>query len=94
MDRTYMARLQKMLDRADELGIVAIVGYFYFGQDQRLKNEDAVRKAVLNATTWILDRGYRNVLVEVNNECNSQYGQQEAVLRLGQEGDRRVMRRG
>ena len=69
----YMARLQRILDKADELGMVAIVGYFYFGQDQRLKDEAAVRRAVLNATNWILDHGYRNVLVEVNNECNIAY---------------------
>lgn len=69
----YMARLQRILDKADELGMVAIVGYFYFGQDQRLKDEAAVTKAVLNATNWILDHGYRNVLVEVNNECNISY---------------------
>jgi hypothetical protein len=69
----YMARLQRILDKADELGMVAIVGYFYFGQDQRVKDEAAVEKAVLNATNWILDHGYRNVLVEVNNECNIAY---------------------
>jgi hypothetical protein len=69
----YIARLQRILDQADELGMVAIVGYFYFGQDQRLKDEAAVRRAVLNATTWILEHGYRNVLVEVNNECNIAY---------------------
>ena len=69
----YMARLQRILDKADELGMVAIVGYFYFGQDQRLKDEAAVHRAVLGATNWILDHGYRNVLVEVNNECNIAY---------------------
>jgi hypothetical protein len=69
----YLARLEKILDKADELAMVAIVGYFYFGQDQRLKDEAAVRRAVLNATNWILDHGYRNVLVEVNNECNIAY---------------------
>jgi hypothetical protein len=69
----YMARLERILDRADELGMVAIVGYFYFGQDQRVKDEAAVQRAVLNATNWILDHGYRNVLVEVNNECNVAY---------------------
>ncbi|HXJ42178.1 MAG TPA: hypothetical protein VNH18_23065 [Bryobacteraceae bacterium] len=66
----YMARLKRILDRADELGMVAIVGYFYFGQDERLKNETAVKSAVINATRWLLDEGYRNVLVEVDNECN------------------------
>src|SRR6266576_2743458 len=35
----YMARLARILDRADELGMAAILGYFYFGQDQRVKDE-------------------------------------------------------
>jgi len=69
----YMARLERILNRADELGMVAIVGYFYFGQDQRLKDEEAVKRGVLNATNWILDHGYTNVLVEINNECNIGY---------------------
>jgi hypothetical protein len=69
----YMDRLARILDRADELGMVAIIGYFYFGQDHRLENEKAVVHAVDNATTWLLDNGYRNVIVEVNNECDIYY---------------------
>ena len=69
----YMARLEKILDRADELGMVAIVSYFYFGQDQRVQDEAAVKRAVVNATNWLLERDYRNVLVEVNNECGLSY---------------------
>jgi len=63
----YMARLARILDRADELGMVVILGYLYFGQDQRVRDEAAVRQGVVNATNWILDGGYRNVLVEVAN---------------------------
>jgi hypothetical protein len=66
----YMRRFAQILDAADALGMVVIVGYFYFGQDQRVRDEAAVRRAVTNATNWLLDRDYRNVLVEVNNECN------------------------
>ena len=66
----YMARLAHILDRADELGMVAIVGYFYFGQDERVADEAAVIRATDNATRWLLDGGWRNVVVEVNNECN------------------------
>lgn len=66
----YTARLRRILNRADELGMVAIVGYFYFGQDQRLADEAAVLRATDAATKWLLDGGWRNVLVEVNNECN------------------------
>lgn len=66
----YMKRLSRVLDRADRLGMVVIVGYFYFGQDQRVKDEAAVKRAVTNATNWLLDSGHRNVLVEIDNECN------------------------
>ena len=66
----FMGRLEQIIDRADELGMVAILGIFYFGQDQRVKDEAAVRKAVDNTVDWVFDRGYRNVLIEVNNECN------------------------
>lgn len=69
----YMARLEKILDKADELGMVALVGLFYFGQDERLKDEDAVKRATDNAVNWLFDKGYRNVLIEVNNECNVRY---------------------
>jgi hypothetical protein len=69
----YMKRLERILDKADELGMVAIVGYFYFGQDQRLKDEAAVLSAADNATNWLLAKEYTNILVEINNECNVQY---------------------
>lgn len=68
----YMDRLTRIIDRADELGMVVILGYFYFGQDERVLDEAAVIRAVDTITHWILDQGYTNVLVEVNNECNVQ----------------------
>ncbi len=69
----YMERLTKILDKADELGMVVILGYFYFGQDQHLKNEDAVLNAVDQITHWLLEKNYRNILVEINNECDIYY---------------------
>ena len=75
----FMTRLARILDRADELGMVVMLGYFYFGQDERLSDEAAVMRAVDHATNWILERGFRNVLVEVNNECNVSYD--HAILR-------------
>jgi hypothetical protein len=75
----YMARLARILDRADELGMVVILGYFYFGQDERLRDEAAVVRAVDHATQWLFNHGYRNALVEINNECNVRYD--HAILR-------------
>ena len=66
----YMDRLARVLDQADALGMVAVVGYFYPAQDRQVQDEAAVRRAVTNATDWLLERDYRNVLVEINNECD------------------------
>jgi hypothetical protein len=69
----YLARAEKILDKADELGMVVILGIYYFGQDERLRDEEAVKRGVDNALDWLFEKGYRNVLVEVNNECNVRY---------------------
>ena len=67
----YMARLERIIDRADELGMVIMVGIFYFGQDQRLAGEDAIKQAVINTVDWIAYKGYTNVLIEIANEHNN-----------------------
>ena len=66
----FMARLERILDAADDLGMAAILGLFYFGQDQRLRDEDAVVAAVEATTDWLLAQGYRHVLVEIANEAD------------------------
>ena len=53
--------------------MVVILGLFYFGQDQRLADEAAVIRATDAALDWLFDKGYTNVLIEVNNECNVRY---------------------
>jgi hypothetical protein len=68
--KDFMNRLELILDKADELGMVPIVGYYYFGQDENLVDEEAIKNAVVNATEWILEKGYTNVIIEINNECN------------------------
>jgi hypothetical protein len=75
----YLRRLESILNRSDELGMVAILGIFYFGQDERLRDEEAICRALDNAIRWLLDKRYSNVLVEVNNECNVRYD--HAVLK-------------
>jgi hypothetical protein len=66
----YLARLRRILDAMDELGMVAILGLFYFGQDERLADEEAVVQAVENTVQWVLAQGYQHVLLEINNECD------------------------
>jgi hypothetical protein len=66
----FMGRLEKILNKADDLNMVVILGLFYFGQDQNLRDEQAVKNGVKNAMDWLFEKGYRNVLIEINNECN------------------------
>lgn len=73
LDPAYLGRLTRVLDRADELGMVIILGIFYFGQDERLKDEAAVMAGVDATVDWLIGKNYRNVLLEINNECNVRY---------------------
>ena len=75
----YLSRLEQILDTADELGMAVILGIYYFGQDERLQDEAAVLRGVDHVVGWVLDQGYRHVLIEVNNECNVRYD--HAILR-------------
>jgi len=69
----YLGRLTQILDEADRLGMAVILGLFYFGQETRLRDETAVVRAVDESVKWVLEQGYRNVLIEINNECNIRY---------------------
>ena len=64
----YMSRLAAILDRADELGMAPILGCYYFGQDQRVKDEAAIKRGVVNTVDWLLERDSRNVMLEIANE--------------------------
>jgi len=66
----YMDRLESIINKADELGMVVILGLFYFGQDEYLTNEASVKNALSNVINWLMDKGYRNVIIEINNECD------------------------
>jgi hypothetical protein len=66
----YALRLARVLDAADDLGMVVILGLFYFGQDGRLRDEQAVTDATLAITDWLLAQAYRHVLVEIANEVD------------------------
>ncbi|MHB8898565.1 MAG: hypothetical protein ACYC6Y_07440, partial [Thermoguttaceae bacterium] len=46
----YLARLTQILDEADRLGMAVILGYFYFGQDERIADDAAVVRATDAAT--------------------------------------------
>ncbi|MFC1996859.1 hypothetical protein ACFLXI_04530 [Chloroflexota bacterium] len=84
LNPAYFERLRRILSTADELGMVVIINYFYWQQNRRFVDEAAVRQATRLATEWILESGYRNVLVDINNEVNKSEGilQSEGIHQL------------
>lgn len=69
----YMKRLKRVIDRANEKGMVVILGLFYNNQEAFLENNEAVLRGVDNTIDWLFAKKYRNVIIEVNNECNLKY---------------------
>lgn len=69
----FADRMRRVIEAADANGMLVILGYFYFGQSPRFTGDEAVIHATDSATRWLLDGGWRNVLVEINNESNPNY---------------------
>jgi len=69
----YMQRFAQVITEADRLGMIVILGYFYFGQEPCMESEAAVIRACDLATDWVVEQGYTNVMVEIANECDILY---------------------
>jgi hypothetical protein len=63
-----LGRIARVIEACDRLGAVVILGCFYQRQDQVLKDEAAVRRAVVETASWVKRRGYANVVIEIANE--------------------------
>ncbi|SDM41598.1 hypothetical protein [Kriegella aquimaris] len=75
----FAKRMARVIEKADELGMIVNLSLFYFGQDERLKDEQAVIAAVDNAVAWIKKKGYTNIILEVANESNNK-AYQHAII--------------
>jgi len=71
LDPAYMARLERVCDAADDLGMVMILSCYYFGQNRRMLDEESVIRGVKATTNWVIDKGYTNVMIETVNETDS-----------------------
>lgn len=66
----YLTRLNDVVTACDRLGMVVILGLFYWKQSHVLADEAAVRNAVTNTVDWLVARGARNLLLEIGNEVD------------------------
>jgi hypothetical protein len=76
----YMKRVANVIEACDRQGAVVILSCFYQRQDQILRDESGIRAAVVNVASWLRERGYRNVLLEITNEFGHK-GFNHAILR-------------
>lgn len=65
--KPYFDRLLRVLEAADNAGMVVIVNYFYVAHMRKFP-EAAVHPLIEKITAWLLQTGYRNILVDVANE--------------------------
>lgn len=76
----YAERILRVLECADELGMVAIVGLFYWVGLHRLAGEEAIWRAARGGLDLLRASGRRNVLVELANEVDVVYRRTGCLL--------------
>lgn len=70
IDERYLARMHRIIEAADELGMIVIVSCFYGNQVKFLKDDIAVMEAVKAVANWLKRQEYTNVILEIANEHN------------------------
>ena len=73
LEPAYARRLTRVLEAADRLGMVVLVGFFYQGSDERIAlapGDRNVRAAIVNGVRFLASLPHRNVLIEINNETS------------------------
>lgn len=71
----YASRLQRVIEEADKLGMVVIVGFFYQGSNERIladPEDRYAKEAVRQASLFLKNLPHRNILIEIANETNPQ----------------------
>lgn len=67
----YLNRVERVIRAADKAGAVVILSCFYQRQhthELALSGKESLINAVRNVATWISEKGFRNVVLEVSNE--------------------------
>jgi hypothetical protein len=68
IDFAYVRRLDRLITAADKAGMAVIVSLLYQGQAPRMKDERAIRNAVIAGGRFLRASGRSNVIIEIANE--------------------------
>ena len=69
----YATRLRQVIETADQLGMIVIVGFFYQGSAHWVDmtpGDGNVREAILQASHFLKSLPNRNILIEIANEVD------------------------
>lgn len=72
VEANTLARLTRLLNAADQFGMVVIVSLFYCGQIRYLDGAKAVLSAVRTMSRFLKQGGWRNIILEIANEYDLQ----------------------
>ncbi len=75
LKQPWLDRLEAVINECDRLGMVAILGLFYWKQTRVFESEQAACNAVINTVDWLAARNARNVLLEIGNEVDLPFAQ-------------------
>ena len=64
----WLERLERLIRAADQRGMVVNLIYFYQGQDEVFESDQAIVDATRNITRWIIEKNFRNVVIDIANE--------------------------
>ena len=74
LDPLYAARMGRIIEAADELNMVVVVGCLYWSTSRandelvEVWTQQDANRAIANTVRWLSDKNYRNVFVDVDNE--------------------------
>ncbi len=66
----WLRRLEKLLQAANERGMVVCLTYFYQGQDEVFDSKRSIVKAAGNITDWLIGKNFRNVVINLAMDWN------------------------
>lgn len=69
----YADRLRRVIEGADRLGMVVIVGFFYQGSNERIDadtEDQYAKEAIRQGALFLKNLPHRNILIEIENEAS------------------------
>ncbi|MGM0110235.1 hypothetical protein [Enterococcus sp. DIV0187] len=88
IDMEYLKRLKRVLNSADEKGMVVILSLFYAFQSNYLSDDNSVLEATKTICTWLREQEYKNIIIEIANEHDIKgynqkiFTQEHGIVRL------------